>query len=235
MMKRNDRISAEFQAWYVNGTEYSTELSITIDIGGETTATMHYTITEVSGGGTPPSNGEEQPPSSGDDEDEPSSLPPSYPFSYAPVHFEAFKVELGIVKAGSTVNFEIGFSFDQVQIRVECIKFQQHSEWFTLDTLLPKTFSRGTDIIGTGKIQAVFHAPKDVDGTFMIPYTIYAVTSDSREVSAQASISVVISKSQGIGIGGGISAEPILGNPLVLGLLAVCVCWFGYYAVKAKR
>jgi len=102
---------------------------------------------------------------------------------------------------------------------------------------LPRTFSRGTDIIGTGKIQAVFHAPKDTDGTFMIPCTIYASTSDGHQISAQASISVVVSKSQGIGIGGdgGISAEPILGNPLALAaLLAVCVCWFGYYAIKAK-
>ena len=219
----------------MNCTYYSTELPITISIAGNATAPMHYMITEVSGGKTPPSNGEEQPPSSGDEEDEPSSLPPSYPFSYAPVHFEAFNVELGIVKAGSTVNFEIGFSFDRVQIRVERVEFQQHSEWFTLETLLPKTFSRGTDIIGTGKIQAVFHAPENIEGTFLIPYTIYGSTSDGRQISAQASINVVISKPQGIGIGGAISTEPVLGNPLVLGLLALSICWFGYYAVKAKR
>jgi len=233
----NDTHQAEFQAWYVNGTEYSTDLSITFNLGGETIATMHYTITEVSGGETPPSDGEEEqpPPSSGDEEDEPSSLPPTHPFGgYAPVHFEAFNVELGIVKAGSIVNFEIGFSFDQVQIRVERVGFQQHSNWFTLDTLLPKTFSRGTDIIGTGKIQTVFHAPQNTEGTFMIPYTIYASTSDGRQISAQASISAVISKSQGAGVDSGISTQPILGNPLALALLGGCVCWFGYYAVKAK-
>ncbi len=229
----NSTYQANFTAWYVNGTEYSTHLNITINLGGETTATMHYTITEVSGG----ESSEEQTTPSSEEEDEPSSFPPSYPFgSYAPVHFEAFNVELGIVKAGSIVNFEIGFSFDQVQIRVERVEFQQHSEWFTLDTLLPKTFSRGTDIIGTGKIQAVFHAPKDVDGTFMIPYTIYAVTSDGRQVSAQASISVTISKSQGVGIGDGTNiTQPVLGNPLVLGLLALSICWFGYYAIKGKK
>jgi len=235
----NTTHQANFTAWYVNDTQYSIEPSITINISGNTTATMHYAIAEVSGGeSSEESSSEEQsPPSSEEEEDEPSSFPPSYPFGgYAPVHFEAFNVELGIVKAGSTVNFEIGFSFDQVQIRVERVEFQQQSEWFTLDTLLPKTFSRGTDIIGTGKIQAVFHAPKDVDGTFMIPYTIYAVTSDGRQVSAQASISVTISKSQGVGIGDGTNiTQPVLGNPLVLGLLALSICWFGYYAIKGKK
>ena len=232
----NSTHQSNFTAWYVNGTQYSTELNITINVSGDTTATMHYVISEVSSGvETPPSEGGEETPPSSDEGEEPSSLPPTYPSGgYAPVHFEAFNVELGIVKAGSTVNFDIDFSFDQVQIRIDRVEFQQQGEWFTLDTLLPKTFSRGTDIIGIGKIQTVFHAPQNTEGTFMIPYTIYASTSDGRQISAQASISAVISKSQGAGVDSGISTQPILGNPLALALLGGCVCWFGYYAVKAK-
>ncbi|MEM1581268.1 MAG: hypothetical protein QXK89_01980, partial [Candidatus Bathyarchaeia archaeon] len=156
---------------------------------------------------------------------------------------KACQTDLGIIRPGSRMEFNITAEFDTFSIRLNRIEFGEKEEWFRILDILPKTCLRQLGARGEASVKIQLTVPDDAEQrAYIIPFTVYAMDPEGRLIQSGASVTFTIKSQVGEPVNPSEFSERIieglrrlLGNPLALALLIACIVWLSYYSLRKRR